>query len=71
MLKKIEQVVSTWMFKLVMPVIGAVLIGLLTVILNQADNRVGAAEKVIAKTTEKLSQHQIQGIQGRIYNTGP
>ena len=58
MLKKIEQAVQTWVWKLVTPVIGAVLIGLLTIVLNQADNRVSAAEEIITKTTEKLQQHQ-------------
>jgi len=57
MLKKIEQAVSTWMWKLVMPVIGALTIGLLTIVLNQADNRVSAAEKTITKTSEMLNRH--------------
>ena len=58
MLKKIEQVVSTWAWKLVMPIIGALVIGLLTIVLNQADNRVSAAEKVIAQTTDRLNKHK-------------
>ena len=57
MLKKIEQVVSTWAWKLVMPVIGALLIGLLTIVLNQADNRVTAAETTITKTKDILLKH--------------
>ena len=57
MLKKLEKAVSTWMFKLLMPVIGAILIGLLTIVLNQADNRVTAAEATIIKTKDMLNKH--------------
>jgi len=57
MLKKLEQAVSTWMFKLIMPIMGALLIGLLTIVLNQADNRVAAAEQTIVKTNELLDKH--------------